>query len=250
MNQPIEDLAASLVTWMRNRRESVDWVYHPRKTDFSDFIRRKFLSDLLATCPAFHDEARRGAVVCDSNVSLSRKGGRTRKLDLVVGPPIAKVEVAKDSDVLRKSKLSMPRLALETKLCMTEHRKATSRLIDELLSSLDVVRAVSPNAICVSVVVVNVAKRFTSPLNLPGPNLHDRPQEIHRLIAKLFDRVPTGAGGYDALTVALLDLDNETRFEIGTGIEIPNERQYRNTVNAVGRMWAQQNFSKDENAAT
>ncbi|MES1174035.1 MAG: hypothetical protein ABUL62_06875 [Myxococcales bacterium] len=238
MNEYVDDLAPALIEWMRRRRQVVDWVYHPRKTDVSDYVRRKVLGDLLSSCTMFHEQARRGEIACDLNVSLSKAQGRTRKLDLVVGAALnGALPEAIDEDVLRKAKVGTPRLALETKLCMTEHRKATSRLIDELLSSLDVVRGVSPDALCVAVVVVNVAARFTSPLNLPGPNLHERPVEIHRLVEKVLTRVGVGDSGYDALAIALVDVDNEHRFEVGVGIEIPQQHLYPNAIQAVARRW-------------
>lgn len=238
MTDAVEDLSKALVDWMRERRKLVDWVYHPRKTEFSDFIRRKVLADLLATSAPLREAARSGRIACDLNVSLSRKGGRTRKLDLVVGTPVSPLAVAAGPDVLRKAKIAVPKLTLETKLCMTEHRKATSRLIDELLSSLDVVRAVGgPDATCIAVVVINVGARFTSPLNLPGPNVHDRPHEIERLAAKIFDRVPIGGDGYTAVAMSLVDFDNETRFEIGSGIDIPTDRQYVSAMAALARTW-------------
>jgi hypothetical protein len=237
LNQPIVDLAPALVEWMRTRRESTDWVYHPRKTDVSDFVRRKFLSDLLRASTWFSEAARAGALACDLNVRLARPGGRARKLDLIVGPPVHAVGAATESDVLRKAKVVLPALSLETKLCMTEHRKATSRMIDELLSSIEVVKSVRPTCISIGIVVINVAAKFTSPLNLPGPNLHDRPHEIRRLAARIFDRVPVGAGAsYDALAMALIDADNETRFEVGGGIEVPAARGYVETVRQVAAL--------------
>jgi hypothetical protein len=239
VSEHVDDLAPTLIEWMQRRRQTVDWVYHPRKTDVSDYVRRKVLGDLLSSCTAFHEQARRGEIACDLNVSLSKAQGRTRKLDLVVGAPLnGELPEAVGGEVLRKAKVGTLRLALETKLCMTEHRKATSRLIDELLSSLDVVRGVSPNALCVAIVVVNVAIRFTSPLNLPGPNLHDRPVEIHRLVDKVLTRVGVGDNGYDALAIALVDVDNERHFEVGAGIEIPHRHLYPNAIQSVARRWA------------
>ncbi len=234
MTEPIVELAPALIDWMRRRRDSAEWVYHPRRTDVSDFVRRKFLSDLLAASPAFAEASRRGRIACDLNVALARPGGRARKLDLIVGVPEQPLGDASGPDVLRKAKVGRRLLSLETKLCMTEHRKATSRMIDELLSSIEVVKSVSPSCICIGIVVVNVGERFTSPLNLPGPNLHDRPHEISRLAARIFNRIPIGTeGAYDALAMSLIDVDNETRFEVGGGIEIPEGRSYAETVQYI-----------------
>lgn len=238
MSDTIQDLGPALVDWMRQRRESTEWVYHPRKTDVSDFVRRKFLVDLLRSAPAFERAARNGEVACDLNVPLSRQGGRARKLDLIVGKPKQLVPIATNDDVLRKAKVQAPLLSLETKLCMTEHRKATSRLIDELLSSLEVVKSVAPRCLCVAIVVINVANRFTSPLNLPGPNVHDRPHEIRRLAAKIFERIPIAEErSYEALAVAVVDVDNETRFEVGTGIDVPTVRSYMEAVKWIAERW-------------
>lgn len=229
-----EDLSHALVRWMRQRGAIREWPYHPRKTDVSDFIRRKFIADLLAASPRFGEHAREGRIACDLNVSLSTPGGRTRKLDLIVGRPLDGTHVPPTAaaDPLRKAKVAAPLLTIEVKLCMTEHRKATSRLIDELHASLEVVKAVKPSAVCVAVVVVNVGERFTSPLNLPGPNRHDRPVEIQRLIAKVLARVPVGgAKAYDCLNVTVVDVDNETRFEVPPApYDVPPERSYASTV--------------------
>jgi hypothetical protein len=234
----IVEFAPALIDWMRRRRESAEWVYHPRRTDVSDFIRRKFLSDLLASSRVFAEAASQGRIACDLNVPLARKGGRARKLDLIVGVPEHPLGDATGPDVLRKAKVGLPLISLETKLCMTEHRKATSRMIDELFSSIEVVKSVNPACICVGIVVVNVAERFTSPLNLPGPNLHDRPHEIRRLAARIFDRIPIGTeGAYDALALSIIDVDNETRFEVGGGIEIPEGRTYEAMIRQIAARW-------------
>jgi hypothetical protein len=238
VNTTPPDLARALPEWMHRQRDSVQYVYHPRRTDVSDFVRRKFLSDLLAYSDSFTSDARGGTVVCDLNVKLAKPGGRARKLDLILGAPLANVGEASGQDVLRKAKVAEPLLSLEVKLCMTEHRKATSRLIDELLASLEVVKSVAPSCACFGIVVVNVAGKFTSPSNLPGPNVHDRPHEIERLVQRVLDRVPIrNEGAYHGLAVTLISSDNERHFAPGGGIVIPPERSYQETLVRAAQDW-------------
>lgn len=237
--EALPDLSVSLAAWMRKQREWNQYVYHPRKTDFSDFVRQKFLSDLLKASLAFAAAAQAGKVACDLNVRLEQTAGRARKLDLIVGTPVAEIGPSRPPDVLRKSKLARQLLSLEVKLCMTEHRKATSRLIDELLSSLDVVKAVAPRCFSTAVVIVNVSDQFLSPLKRSSPNKHEKPHEIRRLIEKIVERVPAEkSGGYDALAMVLVDTDNEGRFEVGSGYAIPAERTYTAALQKTAEFWS------------
>jgi hypothetical protein len=142
--------------------------------------------------------------------------GRPKRLDLVVGTPESGcLGSTNDDNPLRKSRIARPILVLETKVCMTAHQRAIPRLIDELTSSLDVIRAAEPNCIRAGVLLVNLATRFMSPLNRPGPNVHRQPQDAVAVITGVLERLPSGRAndGYDAFAIGLLDFDNERRIE-------------------------------------
>jgi hypothetical protein len=210
------DISARITTYLQHRRNdpAVEWPYHPRGTDFRDAVRRMVAADLLQICTIFKDDARAGRIACDVEASLSANDLH-KEIDFVVGPPISPFDGGVATPGLRQAPLGLPMLTLETKACMTSHSQASSRLLAELSQSLRVVREVNNNAVVSAIVVVNVSDRFTSPLNLPGPNKHNQPGVTRRLVAKLMERIaqrPRSIHGYDALGFVILDFDNEKHF--------------------------------------
>src|SRR5688572_10192448 len=79
----------------------------------------------------------------------------------------------------------------EAKACMTEHSKSQPRIFDELSSSHAIVHAGDNNAIAAGITVVNLAKRFVSPLRqkIPGAELewteHNQPKAASRMVDHL-----------------------------------------------------------------
>jgi hypothetical protein len=117
------------------------------------------------------------------------------------------------------------------KACMTAHRQSTPRLIDELVASLDVVKAMRMAAIPIVIVVVNVSEIFTNPLHLPGPN-KSKMSEIERLFKRVVERVPLDSGSgrdkaYGAIGVAVVDTDNEKHLSRTTAAKyVPSTHTY------------------------
>jgi len=224
----VDPLGERLCEWLGARAADpkVEWPYHPRSNDFSDFVRRTFLHDLLGRSTAAKAMATTGKLVCDLNVSLvSQTSGRKKKIDLVVGRPL-KTGV-RSSDLIEKAKVASPLLTLEVKACMTEHGKAAPRLIDELLSSLEVVRGADDDAVPIAVLVVNAADRFTSPLNLPGPNVHQQPDATQKLLEHVRERVKVGPQGYSAFAITIVSFDNEKTAEPLNPLDwVPKDRTY------------------------
>lgn len=239
----IVDISVPLADWFRQRSKDprIEWPYHPRTSDLSDFVRRRVLSDLLSRSKHLAQSAQAGEIVCDINVKLTGANGRTKKLDLIVGPPEkVVVDQAKTDEPLRKARVARPAFSLEIKSCMTEHGKATPRLVDEMLSSLDVARSSSPDATIMGLLLVNTAAMFTSPLNLPGPNVHTQPSAADRVITEIRQRVPVGNGGYDGLAIAVLDMDNERRIEAVDPAEwVPTSYQYAPVIAAMAERCAE-----------
>jgi hypothetical protein len=174
------------------------------------------VADLLRASPRASAAAAERRLVADLGVSFAYRG-RTKKLDMVIGSP--KTELAQPSEFVRadivRSEIAEPLLVLEVKACMTAHRQATTRLVDELRSTIDIVRGAAPKAAVGAVVIVNVAPQFTSPLKLPGPNVN-RPADVVRLVRRVSERVGTlraDEGGYDVLSIVAVDFDNEKRIE-------------------------------------
>jgi len=222
--------------WVDFRKRSPhEWLYHPRKVDLSAFVRQKFISDLAAGCESFRQLALAGKIACDLNVPLAA-GGRNKTMDFVIGVPIEPLAQANDpNQPLRKAKLARPLLTIEIKACMTSHRQATTRLVDELTSSLDVVKGIDPETIAVSIVIVNVSETFTNPLRLPGPNRHSA-RDIARLFERLRERVPLDRGtgrerAYGAVGIDVVSIDNEARVETADpAAYVPESHSYAQAV--------------------
>lgn len=212
-----------------------EWLYHPRKVDLSAFVRQKFISDLAGASEQFRALAQAGQIACDLHVPLAA-AGRNKTMDFVIGVPVSPLAPADDpTQPLRKAKLARPLLTIEIKACMTSHRQATTRLVDELTSSVDVVKGVNPEAIAVALVIVNVSDTFTNPLRLPGPNKHSE-RDIARLFRRLQERVALDRGSgrdraYGAVGIDVVSIDNESRIEVADPAPfVPDTHSYATAV--------------------
>lgn len=240
----VESMERALVhEWRRTRKQHPhEWLYHPRRTSLSDVVARKFLLDLMGVSPALVEDARAGSVACDLNVTLT-SGPRHKKLDLVIGEPLEPPGPAPDpSNPLRKARLRSNLMTLEVKACMTSHRQATPRLLDELRSSLEVVKGAEFRTIPIAIVVINVAPTFTNPLNTPGPNQH-RPSDIARLFSRLAERVRLARGtspelAYGGIAIVPVDTDNEHRIvEAKREGRVPPTHTYERAIARAAQLY-------------
>jgi hypothetical protein len=241
---PVEPLDRYLVKqWKRFREMSPhEWLYHPRRTAISGMVVQRFLVDLMSTSALVKSDAERGALACDLNVEFSARG-RKKTLDSVLGRPSETLGNAPEPQhPLRKAKLSYPLITVEVKACMTSHRQANSRLIDELHSSVEVVKSHSRDAIPVAVVIVNVSPTFTNPLNLPGPNKHVA-VEVARIFERVVQRVQLDSGtgvdtAYGGLALVVVDIDNEKRIrEASRTDRVPDSHTYERMVGRVAALY-------------
>lgn len=216
---PVQSLSEALVAeWSRLRRSQPHaWLYHPRKTELSAFVIGKLIDDLRAASPKFEGRVATGDIVGDVNVDLEGDD-RRKALDLVVGPSSGTPTAPGLNDRIFRAPPSFPLLTLEVKACMTSHRQSTPRLLDELMASLDVVKAQGTATIPVAILIVNVSEEFTNPLHLPGPN-RSKSMDIERLFRRILERIPLDSGSgrehaYGAIGVGVVDTDNERRLEV------------------------------------
>jgi len=134
---------------------NIAWPYHPR-VGLGRLLLDSLIQALATRSPPFANGVRDGSI----SLGLSRKIGgkrRQKKIDLVI---------TRDSPLATL-------VAVEIKSCMTAHSKAHTRLVAELTSSLDALLDADSTAKFFAMVAINYGTKFTSPLNLPGPNLHD-----------------------------------------------------------------------------
>ena len=179
----------------RCKDPSVSWPYHPR-IGLGNAILDYLISELARANPRLTEFEAAGTIQGQRN-ALRGGARRRRKIDLVV-----------DRSGRR------PALAIEAKACMTAHSRASSRLQAEIVASLDAILDEDPQAAFFAVVVVNFGDRFTSPLNLPGPNIH-APTDAPALV----DALSLGLSAVHEMRGVLLvpiKFDNETGCELVT----------------------------------
>lgn len=217
--------------WTRLRRAHPhEWLYHPRRTKLSASVIGKFIDDMRATSTGFDRDVSSGALVGDVNVEI-HGGDRRKALDLVIGRPAGEPIAPAEGDRLRRHSVAHPCMTLEVKACMTAHRQSTPRLLDELMASLDVVKALGTAIIPIAVVIVNISETFTNPLHLPGPN-RSKGVEIRRLFDRIVERIPLDSGtgrdhAYGAVGISVVDTDNEKHLRaVDASGDVPQSHSY------------------------
>lgn len=189
-----EDLCAILSA--RCADPNIAWPYHPRVG-----LGRVLLDSLVAALAARSHAFASGVADGSISLRLSQKVGgkrRQKKIDLVI---------TRDSPAATL-------VAVEIKSCMTAHSKAHTRLVAELTSSLDALLDADPNAKFFAMVAINYGTKFTSPLNLPGPNVHDS-SDAPTLTAALRQSLTNNIEMAGTLVIPVA-FDNETSCRMAT----------------------------------
>jgi hypothetical protein len=199
--------------------------YHSRSDAHSIALCEFVLQDLLAACPVLRDQAERGEVA--SGINLRYNSPRTRKsktFDLAIGLPVTGTTPASARGIARVRALGDVLFTCEAKSVMTEHGKSQPRVFDELSSSHEIVHASRPDAIATGLTVVNIARRFASPLRQAvGQPLvfsqHNQPRAAERMITHLRGlpiREGVGQVGFDAYATIVIDCDNQSPATLWT----------------------------------
>jgi len=185
--------------------------YHPRSNAHGKALCEFVLKDLLVSCPKIADDARRGRLVYDVNRKII-VGSSEWNIDLVLGPPPSGFTHDPATSAIFRSPPATIRIAIEAKTIMTEHGKARRNRQRDLDSFHQFVHRYDPDAIAAGLTVVNIAKRFKSPLR-PEVSIHRNiealVQETMGLLRSLPTRSAPGEGpGLEANGAILVDHDN------------------------------------------
>lgn len=225
------------------------YQYHSRSDHHSKLCCWVIAFDLLATSSLLRQHVMEGKVCIGVNHTMvDFKTSRRKDLDLVIARPAADASQATNPmtlgdlgqsigvvlteqetadfaalPVVQKGEVGAVLVALEAKAAATAHKKAESRLFDELNSSQQTVHGAADQAVAVGLAVVNIAETFISPgrQQIGGPtivNKHRQPQDTTSLIQKLRElprRSAPGEEGFDALGIMVVLLVND-----GTPVEI------------------------------
>jgi hypothetical protein len=169
---------------------NIAWPYHPR-VGLGRLLLDSLVHALETRSPQFASGIRDGSI----SLQLSPKIGgkrRQKKIDLVI----------------ERDNPAAALVAIEIKSCMTAHSKAHSRLVAELTSSLDALLDADTGAKFFAMVAINYGTKFTSPLNLPGPNVHD-PDDAPALTSTLHQSLSNNIEMAGTLVIPIA-FDNET----------------------------------------
>jgi hypothetical protein len=164
--------------------------YHNhREQEHSDLISRGILRDLLLGCDVLKSDLDAGVV--RSWLNIKTRGGRGRKIDLLVGEPLPDDPPKTTHGKTRqrpKPDLRRARICIEHKSVITAHRNKTTRY-DDLEKLRDTMHSVQPEAVLVATVLVGTATRV---LNVPDrvKNLYKRKREEFE--SKVRPRLSTG----------------------------------------------------------
>lgn len=214
------------------------WQYHSRSDHHSKVACWVILFDLMLASPPIRELVRSRRLFFGINHEMRDwKQNRKKNLDLVLctsseeassSNAVTFADLASDWGVVlsgpeRKKLASLPplmqapvgsvHLALEAKACMTAHVKALPRLYDELNSSHMTVHGATEEAIAAGLVMVNIASTFVSPTpGGPKTNVHRQPEDTRRVLDKIAElprRSRVGETGFDALSVLVVDCQND-----------------------------------------
>lgn len=240
-----EILARSMSTPSVTDRFGNRWQYHSRSDQHSKVACWALLFDLLQHCALLTQHIAAGKVGFGINHEMRDfRNNRSKYLDLVLCTPgtssgsddMTFVDLAQTYNVdlteaqrarlaqfpvLRRVPVGSVHVALEAKAAMTEHIKALPRLFDELNSSHLAIHGSADFAIAAGFAIVNYAATFISPdrnkfdltTHTPVVTQHTQPKATERTIKKIEEiprRTQSGAEGFDALGIVVLELRNDS----------------------------------------
>jgi hypothetical protein len=199
--------------------------YHPRSSAHSNALCEHILDDLVANCPKIKRDAARGQLVYDLNFRI-RAGAADWNIDLVLGEPAGTPIPPREGQAITRAVPSSIRVAVEAKAVMTEHRKAARNRQRDMVSFHAHIHGYDNDAVAAGVLVMNIAKVFTSPLRnvrtqcpkcghafVPAVvTTHKNPAALVEYGVNLFRAVPirstTTGVGLEAMCVLVVDHTN------------------------------------------
>lgn len=212
-----------------DRRFGHVYRYHSRSDAHSVALCTFILEDLVAACAAIRARTATGELVYGTNVRFTWPSGKSKTLDLAIGPADQPSTAPTPPENIRKAIPTDVLIACEAKTVMTEHGKSQPRVYDELSSSHEIVHQGRPDAIAAGVTVINIAETFVSPLrqsaNTPLVVTHHRqPAAAANMIHHLRGlpiRDTVGSVGFDAYATIVIESDNLTDARLWTAPPAP-----------------------------
>jgi hypothetical protein len=175
------------------------------------------LQDLVAASALLAQHAASGKVVYGINLKYTwPKSNKEKSIDLALGPSSGTQVELLPNQTIGHGRIERVLFSCEAKTCMTEHGKSQPRIFDELSSSHSIVHAGDPNAIAAGITIVNIAKKFVSPLRQSADQslhwtVHKQPDAAGRMVNHLRGlpvRATVDEIGFDAYSTIVISCDN------------------------------------------
>lgn len=233
-------LARTMSVPAKRGASATRWQYHSRSDRHSKVACWTMLFDLLLECDVMRNRAQHGQLGFRMNHVMVGKINKT--LDLVVTrvqPPRPKAErrtfagLAEAYEIVlspaeRKLLARLPAVeedrregdafevavGVDTKACMTNHRRALRRLHTRMLATGYLAKKAAPHCISVSYDLVNAAETFRTPSGDGSKvNAHTQPGDAQSVVKMLATALPMSTEiphfGYDAIGVTVIDCKND-----------------------------------------
>jgi hypothetical protein len=236
-----QDVAAWMATH-EHKDKGLPYIYryHSRSDIHSIQLCEFIVRDLLRSCETLRTQALNRQIAYGINIKHTwPTTEKAKALDLAIGIPSDTATLTESDQMLRvrsvRPKLGLVNafskllIACEAKAVMTEHGKSQPRLFDELSSSHEIVHQGDQETIAAGIVMVNIAKRFISPLRQKNAgelywSVHHQPDVAARMIQHLRGlrvRNKIGDVGFDAFCTFVVDCDNQNDCKLHTSGPAP-----------------------------
>ena len=211
-------------------RTGLVYRYHGRSDRHSRALCRLILEDLIGVCHVLGRHAQSRKVVYRINLRHQwPQSGKTKTLDLAIGLGEADSIPSPMTVPILEGTIHRVLISLEAKSVMTEHVKAQPRVFDELSSSHVIVHSGDNQALAAGVTVVNISKRFVSPLRqvVGQPTRwteHRQPDVSRRMVEHLRGlpiRTSLEQAGFDGYITLVVDCDNQNPSSLWTDPPAP-----------------------------
>jgi len=159
--------------------------YHPRSSRHGDALCSYVVQDLVDLCPSFRKAAEQDRIVFQTNYTITPDSADRWNIDLVVGPPGEGCFPAEHRlGPIAQGDPGEIWVAIDAKTIMTEHGKARRNRQRDLNSFQDILHRKNRKTIAGGLLVVNIAKRFRTPLPRASGELNEH-RNIERLVEEI-----------------------------------------------------------------
>lgn len=185
--------------------------YHPRSDKHGKTLCDFFLDDLINECKFLRDLCEGGKVAFEKDHTIGAGTPLEWNIDLVLGPPAFGGQMQLMKTKIQRGEPEEIWLAYDSKSVMTEHGKARRNRQRDFNSFWQIVKSFYPKCVVGGAVLINMAKKFKSPLR-DEITEHRNIRRLVRESIQIFKEIercgPEGNDGIDALASIVVEHTN------------------------------------------